>query len=943
MLDPSAEGSEHVMHLCRMVSNPEELSDLLARHCPWVNLESGLGHGGFGTVLSCTAVHHDGNQKAALKFEVRSSNDHSCLEQEALVYQTFRGSVRTKQNPENPIPSLVRAFNNNMAYSYMKIPMNGNDIVRILCIECVDLEPQEILKKAHIVFKAESRIEASFREISLKLLHASLFIFQNGVAHLDFKLQHLAFRRCTRELRILDWGLAELKGRKYQNLEEMPTIPKRFKTQREPSFGFPPGVPGLLPRFAKDHPGTAGSRPLFGLDGTFDTCCRIFIWQMAVILLGLFLPMPNRKKDAEKYETDLYNAVKTKTLESFMSYALGGDSCPNASCRQCLELVYNLFQDALSKQDPVKTISRALLSEFCLVYVAETVELERQLSDEGVLVEGCFHADGRIQRPLVLVRTPKFGLMTIILLDSKVGEIANSYCGRVMESPAGNLLSSLSFCVHGVPLGGGKVLNGEPCDLLPLMQMIELRAVGSMVLSSRRNPQTNTPGNIHLPDRLRHTALKTTTNHGADVSLLDMVYRRNSKYGQPQSWSYDWANCSGDIYLPKDMIEENMRMDGLIDDLDILDERTLEIVMKHRLALLDGGKWSDADWNQCTCDRRSLECSRKCKFLQSFADISPFSPELKPAEGMVWVPPKAADPKLIRRLTVPANRVISEPESPVPIIAGFGACLVSGVSEMFPDKFANAVRHAKDNCSSICKFSVFIYPPKNVGNKVVVDVGRGEKRLGYLKENCPIGSYLLQILNLIRPGYKPLEANRAKLKKVKQLELIWQIPSPPRLNGQIQVQHVDATVRGMPGGGKEDGGFLPRNVQVVVDGRGPLSIFVPFDEDYYVIVWLTGHKLAIECMKHFSRHFVRAKEQYFKQYPESSLDQFQAVWCGGTVRYLRELCPDAQLKPVRIPVRKGDVLAMSSFLPHSGPSVPGLRGFILAGPEVLNYCFDPMI
>jgi len=77
--------------------------------------------------------------------------------------------------------------------------------------------------------------------------------------------------------------------------------------------------------------------------------------------------------------------------------------------------------------------------------------------------------------------------------------------------------------------------------------------------------------------------------------------------------------------------------------------------------------------------------------------------------------------------------------------------------------------------------------------------------------------------------------------------------------------------------------------------------------------------------------------------PNSTIEQFQAVWCGGTVQFLSKLCPDAQLKPVRIPVRKGDVLAMSSFLPHSGPSVPGLRGFILAGPEVLNYCFDPMI
>jgi hypothetical protein len=34
--------------------------------------------------------------------------------------------------------------------------------------------------------------------------------------------------------------------------------------------------------------------------------------------------------------------------------------------------------------------------------------------------------------------------------------------------------------------------------------------------------------------------------------------------------------------------------------------------------------------------------------------------------------------------------------------------------------------------------------------------------------------------------------------------------------------------------------------------------------------------------------------------PNSAIEQFQAVWCGGTVQYLSEFCPDAQLKPVRI-------------------------------------------
>ena len=831
-----------------------------------------------------------------------------------------------------------------MTQSFMKIPME-HVIVRILCIELVDLEPKAILKMAHTVYKSESRIEASFRDIMLKLLHASLFILQNGVTHLDLKPEHLAFRRFKRELLILDWGLAELKGIRYQNVGEMEKVPKpwakRSRISMDPSFGLPGGE-SVLPRFARDHPGTAGSRPPFCLDGTFVGSCRVYIWQLAVILLELFLPVPNRENEAKRYEVALFDAVQKENSESFMDFALGGVSCPNASCRQCLELVHNLFQDARSKKDPVQTITRALLSEFSLYYIAENGELERRLNNDGLLVDGFMETDGTIQRPLLVLNHAKIGLAVYILLDSKSGDRASPYCGRVVDLPGKNL-SSVSFCLHGLPLSGGKVLNGQPCDLLPLMNMINLRSVGSLFISSRRDPRIDTPGNIKLPERLKASALRAgpcteSMPDCADVSLMDMYYRRNSKHGQLSSWSYNWANGCGDIVLPQNMVDKFMRPKGVIDDLDLPDEKTLDIVMKHRLALLEGGQWSDADWHQCTCDRRSLECSSTCKFLQCFDEINPYTPELRPSEGNVWVPPKVAEAKVIEGLTVSAIRLVSEPDSLIPLIAGFGACLVSDVRQKFPSLFAEAESHARANVSTICTNSVFIYPSKTPkGNP---DVGHCEKKLGYLKENCPIGRCLLEMLALIRPGYKPLKATRTRGGPVTQLELIWQLPPTSSRIGAVQVNHVDATVRGMPGGGEKDGGFLPSNLRAVLDGRGPLSVFVPFDDDYYVIVWLTGHKLAIECMKHFSRHYVRAQELYFDENPGSTLAEFQPVWCGGTVQYLRELCPDAQLKPVCIPVRKGNALAISSFLPHSGPPVPGIRGFILAGPEVLHYCLD---
>jgi hypothetical protein len=252
---------------------------------------------------------------------------------------------------------------------------------------------------------------------------------------------------------------------------------------------------------------------------------------------------------------------------------------------------------------------------------------------------------------------------------------------------------------------------------------------------------------------------------------------------------------------------------------------------------------------------------------------------------------------------------------------------------VFPELFAKAESYARENKERLCTQSIFIYPAHPSGDP---DVGRGEKKLGYFNENCITAQLLQRILELIRPGYSPLKATRSRAKPIKLLELIWQLAPPPGLEPQVQVHHVDAAVW-LPGAEEEEnGGVLRSNLQAVLKGNGPLSVFVPFDDDYYVIVYLSGHILAIECMKHFCRHYARAKVEYLHQNPGTNDEQFQAVWCGGTVQYIRELYPDVQLEPVRIPVRKGDGLAISGFLPHCGPPVPGLRGFILAGPEVLS-------
>ena len=573
------------------------------------------------------------------------------------------------------------------------------------------------------------------------------------------------------------------------------------------------------------------------------------------------------------------------------------------------------------------------MSEFALSYIADTVEMERMLSDCGVVVDGRTHASGKVQRPLVMLKADGFGLLVLLLFDSQDGDPASPYCGRVVfEQASSTFISRASFCMHGLVLGGGTLLDGQPCDELPLTLMLQLRSVGSLFSSSRSDPNTNVHGNIGLPERLKPRALKEIeTDDGAEIHSIEMNFRRNSRYGQECAWSYKWGNGGGDISLPRKKIEECKRPKGRIDSV-LRNDKIRKIVMKRRHELIAEGRFTDADWGQCRCDQGSLERESCCSFLScNFERIPRFTPAQRPDTGKVWVSPRVAEPGVIKELTVPAASFDRDRFDE--IFAGLGAGLVSCVREEFPELFAKAELFARNNCDRLCTYSIFIYPAREDGNP---DVGRGEKKLGYFNESCDAAKLLKKVLALIRPGYVPLKATREKGKPKTLLELIWQLSPPLDRNEQVQVHHVDAAVSGLPGAEDENGGVFRRNLQAIVEGRGPMSVFVPFDEGYYAVVYLTGHILVIECMKHFSRHYFRAKAQFFKENSEADDQEFQAVWCGGTVQYIRELYPDVMLEPVHIPVRKGNALAISSYIPHCGPPIPGLRGFILAGPEVLS-------
>ena len=928
LLATDKDGHDHVEHLCKIInktsSDHTSFSKRFAKLNHHIELDRGLGHGGFGTVLSCKVSE----ERAALKFEVGNSNQPSCLEHEAIVYHLYSGNAML--NPECPFPQLIRAFHSKK-HCFMTISLGGIEEVRILCIQHVDLEPQNILQRARTVFHEEYRIEASFRYIVLKLLYASLYLVQHGVIHLDFKVSHLAFRSLTSDLVFVDWGMAVIKDRKYKNKDDMRNVSKRAKCC-DVSYGLTGlGPQAVLPRFALDRPGTRGSRPPRNLGCTFDGSCRAFIWQLAVVIFELFRAVPFGRDAAEQYEKQLYEAVERNGFDAFMVFALDGKKCPNDTVRHLLEFVHDLFQDSLSEKRPVDIITHGLMSEFALAYISEEIELEKILSHEGYVCDGFIHPNGRIQRPLVLVKVDGLGLMAFQLFDSLDGDPASPYAGRLVDAPSPNILSRANFCMHGLSLGNGKILDGQPRDDIPLRAIIRLKMIGSLFISSRIDPATSLHGNVGLPDRLNPNALKQVNVEGVVVHSIDMKYRRNSRFGQACSWDYKWGNGGGSVAMSRGKVVACMRPKGRIDWF-LTNKKIRNIITKRRLEVLSQGKYSDADWGQCKCDNGLLVRHQCCRFLSSdLKSITPITPVQSPGRGMVWTSPEVAEPGVIGEMTVPANPFNAVRFSE--LIAGPGSCIVSGVKEMFPDKFAEGETFARQNASTLCTNSVFIYPANKNGSP---NVGRGDKKLGYLPEDCATAQLLLLILALIRPGYKPLRATRNRGNPVPQLELILQLPPPSDRVGEVQVYHVDAAVSGLPGLEDEDSGLLRINLEAVIDDRGPLSLFVPFDDDYYVIVYLTGHILAIECMKHFCRHYNLANRTFFEENPGSSKEEFQAVWCGGTVQFIKELYPDVQLEPVRIPVRKGDVLAIPSYIPHCGPPIPGMRGFVLAGPEVFS-------
>jgi len=924
-------------------------SDQIKRLSNVLNIQSGikfdsvLGSGGFGCVFSGMK----GGDYIAVKFEVLEGSEFSALEREAQVYSQFGPSNRVD---DIPLPKTINAISPSAGkncHFFASVPINpGVFTVNVMCMEYLDIgKVLNIWRDGKAKLADHLEVTAYLRYLILDVLHAMLYLVHKGIANRDFKLpHHVGYRPDSEQLVVFDFGLGEVKGICYGNPE--PSIPPNRKQQSISAGIVAASTTRIEPRFGRKRPGTRGYRAPF-LANTQDLGHFTDIWSAAASILKLFRKCPRDTEGSQAYEASLLLVVRKKDFQEFLKFALEGRNVGEMkdSCRRLLELAYSLFQstpfDGHAVPSPEDALTAALFSEFALCSVFEKQEMETILRNEGIVIRGKILPSGKIQRPVLLI-LDIFGLMVLTIFKCEIGDQAGEYCGRV-RSWSPNKWSRESFSMHAVRVEAVKILDGAIRKDLPLEVLIKA-GVGSMFMSSRTDPSVSKSGNVNLIERLK--GRRSLQIEGIPLESIPMNFREKVNECTVITWDYNWAQAQSGIGMSEVQIKKAMGNNSR-GCISAIEARWRPRVMDHKERILREGVFSDATepfpescdgddktelctlFGDCFCDSasinpvRSLDCS----------SFMPFEPDFRPRKGHVWVVPKKISDDERSKLTFVADAKDFR--------EGFhasqnkcGTALVQGLDRIFRDEWNAALSVVKELADEHCVHDVFIY----AGDRPhVLNAGRKRKKLGYIGEfeNAP-ATYMKKTMAFILPEYKVAIGKRVRESEkpeVEQCELIREIPPPIEELGEVQSEHTDAAVLNPD---NLDGcmDILRANLQAVLNSQGPLSFFYPFTSGYCLIVFPTAHQPAIECLKNFARHYEPAKKAFFTSNVHANNGDWKAAWCGFTVNRLRKLFPGQCFDPVCIHVDLGEVLVISSYLPHCGVPVEGIRGFVAATHKV---------
>ena len=934
---------------------------------------NGLGYGGFGSVFM---VSHAPSLFAA-KLEVSQRTD-CALKREALVY-----SGRCRANRDDvPLPKICNEISSQKSGGTRKHPPNffasvslgSGKTVYIMCIELLDVDtPKSIWNEGARHLSQNLEVTASLRYLILDALHATLHLMQKGIAHRDFKWPyHLGLRMNSRQLVVFDLGMAEQNGNTYIS----GPLGKKSKTSNhkarqnlvEPIITTGCShAPADTPqhRFGGDQPGTPGYRAPFKAD-TQELGHFTDIWSAAASILMLLRKDP--ELDGRQFENELHEVVAKQSFDEFLLFALKDKDCSQMkdSCRRLLKLAYQMFQstpfDRISRPrpPPANAITTALFSEFALCYIYEEQELERKLLEVGIVIDGKQYPNGKIQRPVLLIKHDPLGLLVFTIFASKANDPACEYFGRKLLISTGRSgdISSASFSMHAISLEPGYILDGAPCKGLPLSAIIKSGRVGALVLSSRKKSDVSLAGSIHLPQRLLgpRTSLQMEGLEGPALESIQMFFRKDVEGGKVQTWDYPWATAQGGLGLSAHQIEEG-QLASSPDAIADIERLWLDRINMHKTKILekfpmysdaaddrgtqpgdtcstlegDGPRGRCTLAGDCVCASESVDCARKVDVQDVF--LSSFQSSLTPMQGCVWKQPSMICAEMLEKVSSVAMDACLHKRF-LCALSEQGFAIVNGLNAISPVEFSNAIAQAAALAEEHCTHPVFIYPGK-IGSRLP-ETGKQRKLLGYIGgfDNAP-ANWMRLCMEHVAPGYKiAIGKDRQNGCSVEQCELLLEILPPADEHGELQCVHVDATV-GDPQQVHDCMDILRANFKYILDSKGPLSLFFPFEKEYRLVVFPTAHKPAIECLKNFARHYEAARAAFFEaRKPKPKVLEWNAAWCGCNVQLLRRLFPGETFNPVCVPVDVGGMLAVSGFLPHCGLPVDGIRGFIAATYEV---------
>jgi serine/threonine protein kinase len=297
-----------------------------------------------------------------------------------------------------------------------------------MCIELLDTDAPKKLRKEGAKQLADNlEVTASLRYLTLEALHATLYLVRKGIAHRDLKWPHHLGRRIgSGQLVVFDLGLAEQNGKSYSSTvrARLGTNKSRQRNSVEPAI-----IKTGCPRAQADTPqhrheaGTPGYRAPFTVD-TQELGHFADIWSGAASILRLIRKRTGRD-EGRQFEKELHAVVQKQNFDEFLLFVLEGKdrSKMKDSCRRLLKLAFQMFQstpfDGKPRPTPEKAITTALLSAFALCYIFEEQEMEKRLCEEGIVIDGKTFSNGKIQRPVLLIKHCTLGLLVLTIFASK--------------------------------------------------------------------------------------------------------------------------------------------------------------------------------------------------------------------------------------------------------------------------------------------------------------------------------------------------------------------------------------------------------------------------------------------------------------------------------------------------------------------------------------------